>query len=370
MSATFDAVVVGGGLLGSAIGFGLAREGLKTAILDEADVAYRAARGNFGLIWVQSKGIGHPVYADWTMRSAELWPEFAAELHERTGIDLAHRPAGGIHICLSEAEFDERACKMMTLTGHQAGRFTHRMLTREEMSEYLPGLGPEVVGGSFSPHDGHVNPLYLMRALQRAFVDLGGELLTDCRVAGIYREGSAFSVPTPKSRLSSARVVLAAGLGNRVLAPEVGLEQPVRPVKGQVLVSERVRPFLDLPTTYVRQTGEGAMMIGDSHEEAGFDVRATPRVGRDIADRACRSFPFLGKAQVVRTWAALRVMTPDGLPIYDQSPTMPGAFAAACHSGVTLAAIHALKYAPYVVAGRLGGELTELSAKRFDVQAH
>ena len=108
-------------------------------------------------------------------------------------------------------------------------------------------------------------------------------------------------------------------------------------------------------------------MIGDSHEDIGFDIRSTPRVMQAIADRARRSFPVLSKAKIVRTWGALRVMTPDGLPIYDQSETMPGAFTVACHSGVTLAATHAMVYAKYVADGQLGRELEGLSVRRFDV---
>lgn len=167
--------------------------------------------------------------------------------------------------------------------------------------------------------------------------------------------------------MTASRVVLAAGLGNRDLAPLVGLAQPVHPVKGQVLVTQRMAPFLDLPTTRIRQTGEGSVLLGDSHEDAGFDVRSTPGIMQKIAQRARRTFPDLAKSRIVRTWGALRVMTPDGLPIYDQSQTMPGAFAAACHSGVTLAAAHASTLAKYVAEGRLGDELAGLSAGRFDV---
>jgi len=71
----------------------------------------------------------------------------------------------------------------------------------------------------------------------------------------------------------------------------------------------------------------------------------------------------------VRTWAALRVMAPDGLPIYQESREHPGAFACTCHSGVTLAAAHALHYARYVAEGRLPRELDRFSAARFDVQS-
>src|ERR1700677_5151984 len=82
----YDAIVIGGGLVGSAIAYGLARENLKTALIDEGDVAFRASRGNFGLVWVQSKGFGAPHYQRWTRLSAEEWPKLAAELGARTGI--------------------------------------------------------------------------------------------------------------------------------------------------------------------------------------------------------------------------------------------------------------------------------------------
>src|SRR5713226_8352053 len=84
----FDAIVIGGGLVGMAIGYGLARAGLAVALVDEGDVAYRASRGNFGLVWVQTKGLGAPHYQRWTRRSAEEWPSLASELQQRTRIDV------------------------------------------------------------------------------------------------------------------------------------------------------------------------------------------------------------------------------------------------------------------------------------------
>ena len=93
-------------------------------------------------------------------------------------------------------------------------------------------------------------------------------------------------------------------------------------------------------------------MLGDSQEDVGFDTSQKPDVMRTIARRAVLSFPWLRDLQIVRAWAALRVMPPDGLPIYDQSERFPGAFTANCHSGVTLAAAHANAFAPMVAAGR------------------
>jgi glycine/D-amino acid oxidase-like deaminating enzyme len=140
-------------------------------------------------------------------------------------------------------------------------------------------------------------------------------------------------------------------------------------LKGQILVTERARPLLPMPTTTVRQTVEGGFMLGDSQEDVGFDTGQDPFVMRTIARRAVLSFPWLRELNIVRAWAALRVMAPDGLPTYDQSLYFPGAFTANCHSGVTLAGAHALLFARMVAKGELDSSLDLFSARRFDVPA-
>jgi glycine/D-amino acid oxidase-like deaminating enzyme len=164
-------------------------------------------------------------------------------------------------------------------------------------------------------------------------------------------------------------VVLAAGLGNAGLAESMGKRFPVRPQRGQILVTQRTRRFLELPTATVRQTGEGTVMIGDSKEDAGFDTATTSPVTRALAARAVRCFPHLAQVPVVRTWGALRVLSPDGFPIYQTWPDLPGVFALGCHSGVTLAAVHTEVLAPAIAAGRLPKETAAFRAERFDVQS-
>ena len=102
-------------------------------------------------------------------------------------------------------------------------------------------------------------------------------------------------------------------------------------------------------------------------EDVGFDVTSTHAVMRDIAARNLAVFPLLRDVNVVRSWAALRVMSPDGAPIYDESVTCPGAFSATCHSGVTLAGVHALELAPGIVRGALPAGVAGFGAGRFGV---
>jgi len=148
----------------------------------------------------------------------------------------------------------------------------------------------------------------------------------------------------------------------------VGLNVPVRPQRGQIMVTEKTAPFMPYVVHTVRQTDEGGVMISDSVEEAGFD----PSVGSEVlaveADRAVKMFPHLAKLNVVRCWAALRVMPKDGYPIYDQSLACPGAFVAACHSGVTLAGAHALVLPPWIDTGiRPNDTFEAFATRRFDV---
>ena len=366
----FDAIVIGGGLVGSAIAYGLAREGLRTALIDEGDVAYRASRGNFGLVWVQSKGDGAPHYQRWTRRSADQWPALAAELLDRTGIAVGHERPGGVHLCLDEDELEERRARMerMRLQSGNFG-FEYRILDRRDLAEMLPGLGPAVVGASWTPYDGHANPLNLLHALHKGFVEKGGRYIPNAAVDYAGVASGDFRLRAGGGEIGAPKVVLAAGLGNAKLAPLFGLNAPVRPQRGQILVTERAERLLPMPTTTIRQTGEGAIMLGDSQEDVGFDTSQKPAVMQMIARRGALSFLWLRDLQIVRAWAALRVMPPDGLPIYDQSERFPGAFTANCHSGVTLAGAHANLLAPMVAVGELDPALGLFSARRFDVPA-
>src|SRR5215475_1839182 len=103
----YDLIVIGGGLVGGAIAWGAARQGASVALIDQGDIAFRSARGNFGLVWVQSKGAGMPTYAHWTRTSAELCQELASALAGATGVDIALRKRGGLSVCLSEAKLDD-----------------------------------------------------------------------------------------------------------------------------------------------------------------------------------------------------------------------------------------------------------------------
>lgn len=368
MSKDYDVAVVGGGLLGSAIAWGLGRLGQRVAVLDEGDITKRASRANFALVWVQSKGLGMPAYTGWTVRAARSWGQLAAALREQTGLDVALQQNGGFHITLGEDEYGRRA-DLVTRMHNQTGAADYRMemVSRTQIDRTLPGLGPEVSGGSFCPLDGHVNSLRTYRAFHAGLKAFGVDYLPEQPVSGITRDKGEFRLATPSGEIRAAKVVLAAGNANQALAPMVGLSAPMGPTRGQIVVTERTEAFLPHPLSTLRQTDEGTVMIGDSKEDVLDDRSMRQGINAVMADRAQRTFPHLARLNVVRSWSGIRVMPRDGFPIYDQSATHPGAFVACCHSGVTLASNHAFEIARMVAGGALEPELIgAFTAKRFE----
>ncbi len=376
-SDDFDVAVVGGGLVGAAMAWGLARVGQRVVVLDEGDAAVRASRGNFALVWVQTKGLGLSAYSRWTLESSNRWQTLADELREQTQVDVCFERPGGFHLCLSDDEFERRANTLRRFH-EQPGvaDYPTEMLDRRALAAILPEIGSAVVGASFCPVDGHVNSLRLFRALYTGMDRMGVDYRSNQPVRAITPQAGGFrvdiGVPSVGGgvTLGARRVVLAAGNANARLAPMIGLQVPMKPERGQIIVTERVRPFLRYPLSTIRQTDEGTVMIGDSKEEGITPQGINRPINTVMAQRAVQAFPMLGSLNVVRTWRAIRVMPADGFPIYEESLTHPGGFVTTCHSGVTLAAAHALVLAPMIANGRLDpAQVDAFSTRRFDVQA-
>ena len=137
MSMGFDLAVIGAGLVGSALAHGCQRAGARVALCDAGEDDFHASAANFGLVWVQGKGLGVPAYAALTRRSAD------AELRA----------------------FESRAARLRAQPG---GGNDLRVVDRATLDGGFPGLGPEVSGGVYCPHDGHADPLVTLRALRGA----------------------------------------------------------------------------------------------------------------------------------------------------------------------------------------------------------
>ncbi len=367
----YDVAIVGGGLLGSAFAWGLACRGLRTVVFDEGDNAIRTARGNFGLVWVQGKGAGMPEYARWSLESSRLWKDFAERLRQQTGIDTSYSRPGGFHICLDGEELASQQKLLETMRAEALDKYYEcEVVEYAQLKKQIPLVG-KVAGATYCPHDGHCNPLRLLRALHKGYLDSAGEYRPHSHVTSLLGlEDGGFELSTSNGKVAIAeKVIIAAGHGSATLGAQVGLDLPVFPDQGQVLVTEKVVPILDYPTNCVRQTDDGSFLLGPSSRDVGYNLETDAPTLREITRRCIKAFPKLESLRIQRSWAALRVMTPDGFPVYQQSVSHPGAFSFACHSGVTLASSHALSVTQWVEEGVIPADFQVFHPRRFHVQA-
>ena len=367
---TTDVIIIGGGNIGSAVGYGLVERGISVAIVDEGDVAVRSARGNFGLVWFQGKGIGMQRYVEWCLEATQKWPVFAETLEDKTGISLNYQKPGGLELCYGEAGYNEHKQELDELRRQSGdGIYDCELIDRKDLQSLIPHmkLGPDIKGATFCPHDGHVNSLYLLHAMHRAFQQAGGGYFPGNAVIDIRYEDHTFVVQTQRQRFRAPKLVLAAGVGIPPLAEMLGMSIPVKPERGQILVTERLHPVLSYPFSGIRQTAEGSLLFGASHESVGCDTTVTAAVIRKIAGRAVAAFPKLSNVRILRCWAALRPLTPDEFPIYHESESYPGAYVLTSHSGVSLAPLYATHIPSWIESGDTPDGFDAFDLKRFHV---
>ena len=149
----------------------------------------------------------------------------------------------------------------------------------------------------------------------------------------------------------------------------VGLDTPIVPQRGQVLVTERAEPLLNMALGSVRQTDEGTVQIGNTEEDVEFDDGTTLSAGQAMARHAVQVFPQLAGLRLIRTWGCIRVLTPDKCAIYDRSEEFPGAMSRPRTAASPSPPSTARHTAKWIATGETPPGFEEFSAKRFRQRA-
>ncbi|MTH35915.1 MULTISPECIES: NAD(P)/FAD-dependent oxidoreductase [Paracoccus] len=364
MSADAGTAIIGGGIVGLCLALGLAARGHDVLVLDGRDADMRASQGNFGLVWLQGKGAGYAPYGRWSLAAVQEWAGFARRLQDLSGVDLALRQEGGYEFFTDRAEFDAFGQDLHRQAAALGDGFSFELLSHGDLAQRLPGIGQKVVGASFCPLDGHVNPLRLHVALRRACLASGVRLAADTPVTTLRALDRGYEIAGPDRAIRADRVVLCAGLGAATLGPQLGFRAPIRAQRGELLITERVADPLPFLSSTIRQVDEGGLQIGGTKAESDRDSESTDQMAV-LARHAVAVWPQLADIRVLRSWAALRVMTPDGYPIYQRAPDRAGAFLVTCHSGVTLAPLHATRLAAWIDDDPAAPDLEAFDERRF-----
>jgi glycine/D-amino acid oxidase-like deaminating enzyme len=387
MTLKADVIVMGGGVIGASVTYQLARRGRKAILVEKGDFASGASGSCDTSIFLQSKNAG--IHLQLALASAELFKG----LREELGHDIEYHNKGGM-ILIETAE-ELKVMEGFVARQRQTG-LQVEIIGRKDASKLQRGLAEHLVGSTYSSHDGDVNPIELTLGFAKAARKLGAEILlereaTGCIIAGGRVEG----IETSQGPLYAPVVVNAAGAWAPILGKMAGLELPIKPRRGQLMITEPVAPYIAqqiLSASYIvakynadklkesrsravqlgvglslSQTRKGNIFIGGTREFSGYDVCNTHEGIQTILKNAVRLVPGLGPIHIIRTMGGLRPYTPDGLPLIGYVNHPEGYFVAAGHEGdgIALSPITGKIVADLIVDGKTFMDLSALDPNRF-----
>jgi len=381
---SYKVIVAGGGLIGTSISYYLAKSGVEVTLIETKDIASGTSGACDRAIMLQSKKPGPTL--DLAIESAALYEE----LEEELGMDLEYRKSGGMIIIETEEEL--KAMEDMVSLQQNSG-IDVQLISGVEARERQSGLSEELLGSTWWEHDAEVNPLKVSFAMASSARKLGAEIKLGSLVRNLITERNrVIGVETTEEKIYADAVVIAMGVWSPQLLKPLGVDVPITPRQGQILVSERLPPFLHtgvLSASYIAnkltknenketgnrfgvglaigQTHSGSLLIGGSRQFVGYTTETNPEVTKQIGEAAVRAFPQLANVRVIRTFAGLRPYTPDAKPILGPVNGVDGIYLAAGHEGdgVALAPITGKIMAQVVCGENPGNEMSAFSLSRF-----
>jgi glycine oxidase len=352
MGHDWDAVVVGAGIIGLAVGRELARRGARTAIIEERTIASGATQASAGVLAPHIEAPGEGALHELTVRSLSLYDRFIADLEQDSGCDLEYRRTGTLEV----AACAESAERLVTLGDSlRSAGVAAEWMDGAEAVRREPALA-QLHGALLVPTHGYVRVAQLTGALAAAARQGGATVLEAQKVEQIApaADGSV-TLTAGGERHHCGTVVIAAGSwSSRVAAGG----PPVTPVRGQLLQLRWTGPAISRVLwsefCYVVPWTDGTLLVGATVEDAGFDQRTTVGGVRGLMDAASRLLPSAGDATFVEARAGLRPSTADGLPFIGRSRIGPSIVYATGHyrNGILLTPLTAQIVADLVIDDR------------------
>ncbi|MHB9856971.1 NAD(P)/FAD-dependent oxidoreductase [Streptomyces sp. YIM S03343] len=351
MNSTPDVVVVGAGIIGAAVALALAVAGARVTVLDRGPANTGTTASGEGNLLLSDKAPGPELIL--AQRSLHLWRNLATELADELGAGFPspeYEPKGGIVAAATAADAD--GLLAFAAAQRDAG-VTAVELTPRQALGLEPHLNPAIAAAVHYPQDAQVQPVAAAEALLASARRHGAVVRIGAEVTGPLTAGGRLTgVLTDAGPVPAGQVVVAAGPWSGEVAARLGVNLPIQPRRGMVLVTTRMphrvrHKVYDADyvgaveagdaglrtSSVVESTAAGTVLIGSSRERVGFDDRLRVDVLRQLAAKAVALFPFLASAAVMRTYGGFRPYLPDHLPVIGPDPRLPGLWHATGHEG-------------------------------------
>ena len=331
--------------MGCATAWRLAEAGAQVTVLERAVPGAEASSAAAGILGAQIESSGPGPLLELCLASRALWPQFAAQLQQASGVDVRFLRHGLLEICTTPAEVTAARARAQwqTAVGLRA-----QWLPRAQALAHVPVLGPAVLGALHVVDDAQVEPRLLVRALAIAAQRAGAHFLAGHTVTRVEAASAQVAaVVTDRSRLPTDAVVVAAGAWTDCVAGLPQLRTAVVPQHGQLLMLQLPRPLFALTLAgqrgYVVPRADGRVVVGATSEALGYEKQVTAHGTARLLELARSFVPALAAAPVVETWSGLRPRPQDGLPLLGPHSGLPGLVLASGHhrNGILLTPVTA-----------------------------
>lgn len=326
---TADVVIIGGGIAGCAAAYYLASRGVRPLVIEREQVAGAASGYAQGGLYIMSgPGMDGP-YFPLVKESLRLHRQLYPVLTEATGLDSRLAEKDILTVALEHDDLEA----LRVLRGQQeANGFTVEWLDDKGVRELEPGIGPGVLGGMLTRHTWLLDSETLTTSLMRAAERQGAELHTG-EAIGLQWDGDRVTgVELADGVVACGSVVLAMGPWSAFLRQWLGVDVPVRPLKGEILrIRTEAMPavaHLGWQHSYMVKKPDGLLWTGTTEDEAGFDRDPSGSAAERIMEGARRVFPAIVQGSVDLHTACLRPVTPDSAPIIGAVPGKRGVYLA------------------------------------------
>jgi glycine oxidase len=368
---TYDVVIVGGGIIGGAIAFELARRNLRVIVFDRQELMHEASWAAAGMLSPAPDCPAAIPLVPLARASLALYPGFIDAIEESSEISTGYRTGGTLEVlCHGDAE---RELSTLVALHHGLG-LACEPLPLEEAQEMEPALGRDARAAAFLPDEASVNPRSLNAALLDASSMAGAELRPGANVVSLIKDKKRCAgVKTAAGEAFSAgHIVIAAGCWTSQL-PDAAPYAPTRPVRGQMVALRHtgipLRRVLRSERGYIvprdHETPQN-LVAGSTLENAGYEKAVTSGGLEEILGAVNELAPSLASAEILDRWSGLRPGTPDQLPVL--GPTdVEGLMIATGHyrNGILLAPVTAKLITDWITEGRTTLNCEDFSPLRF-----
>lgn len=330
LKATYDAVIVGGGVHGLATAYFLARDhGMKNiAIIEKCHIGFGGSGRNTGIVQANQRIRENlPLYDE----GLRLWPRLTAELD----FNLMFFNCGVLSLAHSDTEMN---ALRMNVASAQFFGIESELIDAKACQSLVPGLDISdrprypVFGGMYHPPGGTLHPDAVVWGLAKGASQKGVHIHQETEVLDIsLKGGSVASVKTDKGTIETPRVLNTAGAYSPLISAMVGIRLPIHVLTTQAMVTHPLKPILDHVVSseryacYVSQTLKGEIAAGTYPDPwSGYTAQTTARHVRHEAESLTEILPCLKGVKFMRAWSGLADMTPDMAPLADGNDHVPG----------------------------------------------